>query len=77
MVRRTRSALRALTALKTLSTRKTLASNTPMFWTMSGIRKSIRLEATMAASGRGRGREEVWRERATCSGVLISNGNSA
>ena len=39
-------------ALKTLRTRNTLASNTPMFCTMSGMMKSMRLEATMAVSGR-------------------------
>ena len=40
-------------ARNTLSTRNTRASNAPMFCTISGIRKSIKLEATIAMSARG------------------------
>ena len=66
MVLSTRSALSALMALKTRSTRNTPASNTPMFWTMRGIRKSIRLDATMAASVGKRGRREEEEEAGKC-----------
>ena len=49
----TRSARSARMALKTRSTRNTRASNTPIFCTMRGMRKSMRLDATMAVSGGG------------------------
>lgn len=46
----TLSARRALRARNTLNTLNILASNTPMFWTMSGMRKSTILARTMAKS---------------------------
>ena len=50
IVRSTLRAVSALMALNTRSTRKTLASKTPMFCTIRGIRKSTKLASTIRKS---------------------------